>query len=97
MGIRRRQLKAVLYVGPAVVIIGATACPYVEELACKASYRNVARIFIFKFDEAALTAAITQGLPLLRRHLLEGFGPPKRGLALHVCWTWGNRVRRPPF
>lgn len=73
-----RQLDAIWNMAMPVFIIGTPTGAEVQELASKARYGYLARIVILKLYETALSAAVAQSFPLIRRHFAQLLGFPKR-------------------
>lgn len=60
-----------------VFVICTSASANIEQLAGKPGMQQLVGIFILELDEAALTAPVAQGFPLILRHLAERLGTPK--------------------
>src|SRR6516165_11303717 len=61
-----------------VAVVRAPARSKIEQLAGKPGYGDLAGILILELDQAALSAAVAERFPLLRRHASKGFALPER-------------------
>ena len=85
------DLQAVRLLLEAVAVIGALAGLGVEQIAGDVGEHQLLGILVDQLVQAALAAAIAQGLPLRHGHLLQALRLPKGGVLhgftlLHKSW-----------
>lgn len=73
----RREFDAIGDAAVPIGVIGAAAGPKIKKLAGEPRDGDVATVFIFELDEAALGAAVAKRFPFLRRHLFKRLGLPE--------------------
>lgn len=74
-----RDLQAVRLFFKAVAVVGALAGLGIEQVAGHVGEHQLLGILVNELVQAALAAAIAQGLPLTHGHLLQAFYLPKGG------------------
>jgi hypothetical protein len=71
------KFDAVGNVGLAVRIVLAEAGLLIQQLTGDPRRNDLARVFVLEPDQAAQAAAVAQGFPFLRVHLVQGLGFPE--------------------
>ena len=71
------QYDAIGYAGLAVGVVPAATGAEVEQAAGHVCMIDGARIHVLELDQAALGAAVAEGFPLVRRHVLESLRVPE--------------------
>lgn len=85
------DLQAVRLFFEAVAVVGALAGLGIEQVAGHVGEHQLLGVLVDQLVQAALAAAIAQGLPLGHGHLLQAFYLPKGGVLhgftlLHKSW-----------
>lgn len=75
----------------AIRIIGTAMTILIEQTAGNACVMHESAVLILIFIQAAFTAAVTKRLPLLVRHLRQGYALPEGALSIIGEWHWLSR------
>ena len=74
----RRDHNAIGHTRMPICVVAALARADVEKVASDLGDIDRAGVLLLDLEQAALPAAVAEGLPLVRRHLLQAFGHPER-------------------